>query len=440
MRIGAQVFAIFLLLPSVGHAAEYHVDENVAPKSAEDVFSPMRDSIRERPAPIRGVLGKRLENAPPFWRDATGRLRFRLYELERRDGDSMVAEAIAGGTEWELTTGSWNDRLSLSASWYTSFEIDAPEAGDGTSLLGPGQSDLSVIGKAYAEIDFGKFIARLYRQDFDLPFLNRQDSRMIPNTHEGYVVGRTGPKVSFSTGYITKMKGRDDENFVPMAKVAGVDDDDGGTQVAGLKYGFTDTIDLGGILLRTPDVFQTAYAEGSWRRSLSERWSAQLGIQYTDQRSIGDEKLGDFQTRSFGVRSTLSYRGTVASAVYTSTDEGAGIRKPYGGSPSFNSLMLFDFDRAGEKAWGMRLSQDFERFGLPGFGLQVNYTRGRHGRNADGDSLRDEREIDFTADFRPSEGRFKGFWLRLRYARGDRGASADDRRDVRLILNYEISL
>ena len=102
--------------------------------------------------------------------------------------------------------------------------------------------------------------------------------------------------------------------------------------------------------------------------------------------------------------------------------------------------MLLDFDQAGEEAWSVGLSQNFKRFGLPGFGLQINYARGQHARNADGTGLHDEREIDFTADFRPTRGRLNGFWLRLRYARADRGPSADDRRDFRAILNYEIRL
>ncbi len=225
-----------------------------------------------------------------------------------------------------------------------------------------------------------------------------------------------------------------------MAEAAGVDGDESGTQIPGLKYVFNKNLNLGGLVLRTPDVFQTIYTEGSWRGSLSERWGFQVGIQATDQRSIGDQQLGEFQTQNIGFRTALSYRHAVVTIAYTSTDDDAGIRSPYGGSPSFASLMLLDFDQAGEEAWSVGLSQNFKRFGLPGFGLQINYARGQHARNADGTGLHDKREIDFTADFRPTRGRLNGFWLRLRYARADLGSSADDRRDFRAILNYEIGL
>ena len=440
VKAGCWLLAVSGIIPSAIYAAEYHRDEDIAPESAEDVHSPMRDSTRSGPAPLRRILGKRLENASPFWRDTEARLRFRLYDFERENGDSTLSEAVAGGAEWEFSTGRWKDHISMSASWYTSFEIDAPEDREGTALLGPDQSDLSVLGKAYMEINFDTFIARLYRQDFDLPYLNRQDSRMIPNTHEGYIVGRIAPKLSFSVGYITKMKRRDDEDFVAMAEVAGVDGDDSGTQVAGFKYGFNENLYLGGFALRTPDVFQTTYAEAGWSRSLNERWGFQLSFQATDQRGIGDEQLGEFQTANIGLRTALSYRHAVLTVAYSSTDDDARIRAPYGGTPSFTSLMLFDFDRAGENAWSVGLSQNFKRFGYPGIGLQINYGRGQHARNADDTRLHDQREIDFTADFRPAKGLLKGLWLRLRYARGDRGPSADDRRDFRVILNYEIRL
>ena len=136
MKIVACLLAIAGFVPIAIHAAEYQRDEEIAPESAEDLHSPMRDSIRNRPAPLRRILGKRLENAPPFWRDAEGRLRFRLYDFERNNGDSTLSEAMAGGAEWQFSTGRWKDRISISASWYTSFAIDAPE--DAVKCKSPG--------------------------------------------------------------------------------------------------------------------------------------------------------------------------------------------------------------------------------------------------------------------------------------------------------------
>lgn len=86
------------------------------------------------------------------------------------------------------------------------------------------------------KIRFGSVDFHLYRQDFRLPYLNRQDSRMIPNTHEGDVVRRLDSKFNFIVGHISKMKSRDSEQFIPMAEVAGVEDDHTGTHIAGVLY------------------------------------------------------------------------------------------------------------------------------------------------------------------------------------------------------------
>ena len=101
--------------------------------------------------------------------------------------------------------------------------------------------------------------------------------------------------------------------------------------------------------------------------------------------------------------------------------------------------MLFDFDRAGEKALRIGLSQNFETYNLPGVSLIVNYTEGRDAIASDGTPFPKAREIAITADYRPQETWLKGLWLRVRYAEGDRGIDVDDRRDLRIILNYNLS-
>ncbi len=58
---------------------------------------------------------------------------------------------------------------------------------------------------------------------------------------------------------------------------------------------------------------------------------------------------------------------------------------------------------------------------------------------ADGSPMPNEHEIAITADFQPQETWLKGLWLRVRYADGSRGSDAADRRDVRIILNYNLS-
>ena len=438
---GQLICAVALYLPVAATlAAEYQEVENVAPESAEEApvgLEKIAKALEWRPRHefFRGALAK----ASPFWRDSSLDLGVRVYDFRRENGIESIAEAFAAGTELTFRSGKWRDRFSTVVSWHTSSAIDAPEGLGGTGLLAPDQSDLSVISRAYLQYDFGLTTSlRLYRQDFNMPYINRQDSRMIPNTFEAYVLTHPGERLIWLFGQVTKMKKRDSEDFVPMAEVAGVPGDNAGTTVAGARYQLANDTSLGAVVQHTSDLFTTAYTEVVYRRTLTELWGVQLGAQVTNQWSTGDEQLGDFSTYTWGLRGKVSFRGAILTAAYTNTGS-AAIRKPFGGTPGFTSSMLSDFDRANEEAYRIGLSQNFAKYGLPGMSLIVKYTKGLNAEADDGTLLPDSDVIAVTADFRPPEGFLKGLWLRVRYAEGDLGSPTADRREVRVILNYSLA-
>lgn len=260
---------------------------------------------------------------------------------------------------------------------------------------------------------------------------------MIPNTHEAYVLQHSGNRLEWMFGQVSRMKRRDSEEFIPMGQIAGVDGNNSGTTMAGVRYKFTNEATLGAILQHTSDLFTTAYSETSFRRTLNEDWGLQFAGQLTNQWSTGREELGNFSTYSWGLRGKVSFRGAILTAAYTKTGN-AELRKPFGGTPGFTSSMLFDFDRAREDAYRIGLSQNFVTYGLPGMSLIVNYTKGRNATAVNNSQLPDTDEIAVTVDYRPQDGWLKGLWLRVRYAYGDRGSPVADRRDVRIILNYRL--
>lgn len=422
-------------------AEEYQQVENIAAESAEEASVGLADipSGREK-RPMLRLFRNSLAEAAPFWRDSSLVLSVRVYDFQRKNGAETIAEESAVGTELTFRSGKWRDRLSTVVSWHTSFAIDDP-AGIGTGgLLGPDQSDLSVISRAYLDYEFGAATSlRLYRQDFNMPYMNRKDSRMIPNTHEAYFLRHPGERLEWLFGHVTKMKLRDSEDFVPMGEIAGVQGNDAGTTVAAARYKFSNSTTLGTLLQHTDDLFTTVYTEASIPRTFNEDWGMHLTAQLTNQWSTGEELLGDFNTYSWGLRGRVSFRGAILTAAYTDTGS-AAIQTPFGGTPGFSGNMLFDFDRAREEAFRIGLSQNLAKYGLPGIGLIVNYTEGRNAQTDDGVPLPDEDVIAITADFRPQVGFLKGLWLRVRYAEGDRGSPEANRRDVRVILNYSLGV
>ena len=110
------------------------------------------------------------------------------------------------------------------------------------------------------------------------------------------------------------------------------------------------------------------------------------------------------------------------------------------GKTELISLMIKDFNRAGEDAWLVGLSYDFSCIGLDGLSAFGRYA---HGNTPDSGAVAspDQKELDVTVDYRFKKGFLKGLWLRARGAYLDQdGPNARDVSNIRLILNYDIQI
>jgi hypothetical protein len=152
---------------------------------------------------------------------------------------------------------------------------------------------------------------------------------------------------------------------------------------------------------------------------------------------VGDELLDKFRTSIWGINTSLGYKLAVLKLKYTRTGTDDTIRSPYGGKPHFNSLMLWDFDRAGERATGIGFTYKLKRLGLPQVSLIVNGAKGWKAIDELGNRLQSQKEWDFTLDYK-SGSRLSDVWLRARYAEARRGN--ETLRDFRLILNIPFSV
>ena len=73
----------------------------------------------------------------------------------------------------------------------------------------------------YGELKYDNYDATVGRQSLDLPYVNKEDNREVPNTFEAYrLVGRYR-QVQFIAGYVDKIKRRNSSTFISMAKAAG---------------------------------------------------------------------------------------------------------------------------------------------------------------------------------------------------------------------------
>ena len=426
------------------------MDNETAPGSVEDVESPLGYGFLKEYEPTyifkwlrEGIRGK-LADLPPFFRDTRIKAKVRNYYFSRNNESFRNFETLALGGGVQYRSGWAFDRFRLGTTLYTSQKLYGPDDKAGSLLLKPVQESFTVPGEAFIDIKlFGDTSFRGYRQTFDYPYLNRQDSRMVPNTFEAYVI-RHEPHdgLDWIVGQVAKIKPRFADEFISMSKAASLTDSDDGLTMAGFRYNFNKHDNIGTINYFSWDVMNTFYTEGNYLWRVSDEVPVRFSAQYTNQQSVGSALAGDFNTYSFGAQIATSYHGAILTVAATSTGNDSRIRSPYGGRPSYLSMMVKDFDRAGEDAWLVGLSYDFNHFSfLDGLSAFTNYGSG-YTPGSGSQKLPDQQEWDITVDYRPTKGYLEGLWLRFRRSQVNQGTGllSNDSVDYRVILNFDIQL
>jgi hypothetical protein len=419
------------------------------PSSVEEIVSPMELSFAEKPErpSVSEWLKGQLEGAHPFLRDSRLTLHLRSAYFFEEQFNNSKKEALALGGWLEYQSGWLFDHLGVASTVYTSQPLYAPDDRDGTTLLEPGQNGFTVVGQAYGRIKIweeNEF--RFFRQTYDNPYINKNDGRMVPNTFEGYtfrgVVGdeKSCGALKYVAGYVSKIKERNEDQFVWMSEDAGADVKRG-TIMAGALFS-RGPWSIGAIEYYTEDTLNIFYTEAKRRWRLDENWGLALSAQFSDQQSVGDNRLSGgspFHTAQGGVALDVSYRNAVLTAAFTSTDSDRDMISPWSSYPGYTSCQVRDFNRAGEDARMFKLSYDFKRF-VEGLSAYALYTVGTGRKSAStGDDLPDENEFDADVQYRFQHEWLKGLSLRFRY--GTVHESGGERiHQVRGFLNYDLPL
>jgi hypothetical protein len=376
------------------------------------------------------VVGLFSSSTEPFFRDLNFSLQPRLY-FRSLDNSTGTNNTFAGGGCMGFTTGWWLDTLQLGATGYTTINLASNKDDiDRTGLVRPDGDGFSVLGQAWAKLKFGPVIGTFYRQELELPFIHGDDSRMIPNLFEAYQV-EIEPTAIFrmSLGYVAQIKPRNSPDFIPMSEAAGAPHVDRGTGFVTFGLGSEERTYLEGSVEATFDLYSCAYLQAGHTWSFEPGIELRLDGQFADQRSIGDNLLGDFSTQFYGSQLSASYEGAVLTFAHNYTATGAGIIDPYGADPSFTGLMLSNFVSPGENAFLVGASYDFGKIGLRGVSAFVNFV---YGDQRDDDW---RHEFNATLDYRINNGPLKNLWLRLRYANLESRGQVPVT-DYRVIVNY----
>ncbi|BCT93936.1 porin [Lysobacter helvus] len=399
-----------------------HLDQSFGPKSHDDW---VRDTRRKA------------------WEDTDWTVQLRSYYLDRDKYDDSESEAWALGGSAGLKTGYFRDRVAFGATVYGSAPLYAPDDKDGTTLLKPGQQGFAVLGEAYAEVLLADDVQMTVgARGFDTPYLNRNDSRMAPNTFLAAVVqglhgdGERTAQWRWGAGYFDKIKERNSDEFVSMSTDAGADIKRG-VYAAGLNYSLGD-VSLGAVDYWSSNVINIFYTEAKYGFPLGEHATLEVAAQYSDQRSVGNHRLtgSAFDAHQWGLKADLAVAGALLTAGYTDARGDHDMTAPWSGYPGYTSVQVEDFNRAGEDAWLLRAQYTFP--GHTGFSAYALHVAGS---DPDAPSAHAQGETDFNVQWSPPDGPLQGLLVRLRYARVARDDRGDtDLQDLRVMVFYDLPL
>lgn len=409
--------------------------ESEGPSSVEQGHVEMNESFE--PLTRREKTIKKRRNA---FEDTKADVQLRTYyfDRDRFDGSQNAAWALGGYAGFK--TGWFRDRFAIGATAYTSQRLYGPEDKDGTGLLQAGQQGYSVLGQAYAQFRFTDTVFfDVGRKLFTSPYINPNDSRMTPNSFElamlQGVIGDAGQgdQWRFGLGYVGSMKARTSEIFVPMSQVAGAPSDvDRGVTTAGVNFQ-RDKFSLGAVNYHSDDIINIFYTEAKYDIPLSNGHKLKFGAQYSAQDSTGADLLtgSSFSTWQYGFKVEYGAGGALFTTAWNANGNGADLRAPWGGIPSYNAVQVQDFNRAGEDSVMLRAAYEFKSVrGLSMHWLWVN------GSEPSDPSQSARDEYNFNLRWRAREGAFEGLSVRLRYAVVTQDIGGPDMREFRLIVNY----
>jgi hypothetical protein len=449
--------AIAVCLPALARAGQEALNVDTAADATAQEDSPMQQSFQPGPLlqgvnAITDLLRGKLKNMPPFFRDTVLTLKPRTYYLDQERPDGTRSEAWTLGGSLEYTSGRFADRVQIGAELFTSQPLYAPADADGTLLLKPGQEGYTVLGQLYMKLRLGDDdVFTVGRREFSTPYVNRQFNRMTPNTFEAITLKGSfaGPvrrqKFDYEVGYLSQVKLRDADSFIPMSQAVPFATDDEGTVLAQALFTVDDwAFGLANYL--TPDTLNIFYAEATWAPAVKWPRGFKLSAQLTDEREAGGtvDLGGQLLSRNIGLRVTAASEHAVFNFAVSTTDPHGDIISPWGSNPTYTNPVLKNSNRAGEEAALFSVAYDFAGQGLPGLSGSIILASGWNARDpATGDALPTQSELDLTLDYKVPTGVLQGLWLRLQRNQlhdSSSSLSGEATTEWRAIVYWEIPL
>ncbi|PVZ42627.1 OprD family porin [Pseudomonas sp. CC120222-01a] len=289
------------------------------------------------------------------------------------------------------------------------------------------------------------------------PVVAAGDSRLLPESFRGVTVENTSLKdLTLQAGRLHAMSQPVSsdmrENFVTFY---GGPVDSPWIAYGGGDYDLNEHISVSLFSSRLKDVWNQYYAGTSASWPLAEDVALIGGLNYYKAVDEGQQRLGAFDNDIWSAKLGVRFGAhTVAlSHQRNNGDDDFDYLRQSDSIFLDNSIQYSDFNSPKERSWMLRYDLDMATYGVPGLSFMTRYAKGTDAdysnanafymrRDADGNPLTDQKrwERDVEVKYVVQSGAAKDLSLRVRQATTRATAFESDLDEVRLIVEYPLSV
>ncbi|MFK8332533.1 OprD family porin [Pseudomonas sp. BJa5] len=289
------------------------------------------------------------------------------------------------------------------------------------------------------------------------PVVHYGDSRLLPESFTGWTLENTtleGLKVQGGRLHAMSqpLSSNSRDGFVTFY---GGPVDSPWLGYIGGDYQLTDHLSLSMYSSRLKDAWDQYYTGVSYKYPISDLLSAFSSFNYYKAKDQGQQLLGAFDNDIWSARVGFTYDAHTLALSYQRNqgDDDFDYLRQSDSIFLDNSIQYSDFNSPKERSWMLRYDLNMASYGVPGLSFMTRYGRGSgidysdaNGvymrRDAEGNPLTDQKrwERDIEARYVVQSGSLKDLSLRLRQATTRATAFESDLDEVRLIVEYPLSL
>ncbi|PTQ72162.1 OprD family porin [Pseudomonas sp. GV071] len=424
----------------------------------------MPTALRQALPPVRtlnlALAGSTLASLLPvaaqadFVKDSSANFETRNMYFNRdfRDGSGQSKrDEWAQGFILDLQSGFTDGTVGfgLDALGMLGIKLDSSPDRTGTGLLpthddGKAADEYSKLGLT-AKVKVSNSILKVGSLIPELPTLNPNDGRILPQTFEGGLLSSEEIKgLTFTGGRLDKAKDRDDSNYEDLAlnnknsrfaSAARADNFD----FAGLDYKLTDKITGSYHFAQLDDVYRQHYLGLVAAQPMGPgTLSADLRASISDDQGKADG--GKVDNRALNGMLSYGLNGHKLGFGYQHMSGDTGFAYVDGTDPYLiNFVQINDFANAEEHSWQARYDYDFAKLGVPGLTFMTRYVSGDNAEVTGSNETGKEWERNSEFKYVVQSGSLKNVSLRVRSATF-RSNFARDADEIRIMVGYTLAL